>query len=264
MSHDKPLLGAVADLLAESDLEAGRRLALKADLDELDALRADVATLRQAHPAALQGLRDILDERSKGLELRLSEVASRGELAAIAVAARAERAEIRLEVEAWRRELGAELRSLAVPGPAGERGPPGEGRDGADGKAGEPGPPGERGPPGPPGEPAPAPVTRGAFDPGEAYSRGELAMANGATWQAVKDAPGEPGKGDGWRLFTTQGKAGPPGKPGPAGPPGPPGPAGRTAAFDLDALEVILDERGLVFMYGDAFKVFAVGTEAAA
>lgn len=68
-------------------------------------------------------------------------------------------------------------------------------------------------------------VPRGAWDAAEAYRALDVAMLNGNSFVAVRDAPGEC-PGEGWRLLASGGVKGRPGERGPSGPAGERGPAG--------------------------------------
>lgn len=70
------------------------------------------------------------------------------------------------------------------------------------------------------------PTPRGLWTETETYNELDIAMLNGSSFIALKDAPG-PCPGVGWRLLTTPGKIG---KPGPKGDKGDKGPQGPPSA----------------------------------
>lgn len=119
-------------------------------------------------------------------------------------------------------------------GPPGERGPMGDrGHDGAAGPAGEPGeagetgregatgPSGEKGDPGAPGREW---RSAGTYEPGKAYSWGDVVKLDGGAFVATRDDPGRC-PGEGWDLLVMRGAKGPRGERGDRGERGAPGPA---------------------------------------
>jgi len=159
-------------------------------------------------------------------------------------------AEAREEIatlRAWRAEAALQVAGLIGPtgpaGPPGDRGEPGEGIIGPAGEQGIPGPTGERGPDGR------TLAFRGHWKAAEAYEALDVVMLDGSSFVAVSDAPGAC-PGEGWRLLSPRGKAGPPGVAGPIGErgyPGPPGPLPEALAVD--------DEGMLTLRYSDGTRL---------
>lgn len=73
----------------------------------------------------------------------------------------------------------------------------------------------------------PLPQHRGAYRDGGYYLAGDEVEYGGATWRALRDAPGAPDS-DGWTLIAARGRQGIQGSPGPPGPEGVPGQRGET------------------------------------
>lgn len=89
-----------------------------------------------------------------------------------------------------------------------------------------------------PGSDGRTPSFRGAWKAAGAYQALDVAMVDGSSFIALRDAPG-PCPGDGWRLLAGRGKSGPPGPPGAQGErgwPGPPGASVASLAVDADGL----------------------------
>jgi hypothetical protein len=89
-------------------------------------------------------------------------------------------------------------------------------------------------------------MPRGTWSEAETYERLDVAMVNGASFVALRDAPG-PCPGDGWQLWAAQGKRGHPGERGPPGGKGdrgPPGPALRDAATDAEGVVTLTNGDG--------------------
>lgn len=53
---------------------------------------------------------------------------------------------------------------------------------------------------------APVNIWRGVFAPTASYEKDDSVTYGGSTWIALKDAPGIPGSGDGWRLCVKRGR----------------------------------------------------------
>lgn len=52
----------------------------------------------------------------------------------------------------------------------------------------------------------PVPMDRGVYKADGAYEKGDAVTYGGSLWIAQADAPGAPGKGDGWRLAVKRGR----------------------------------------------------------
>jgi len=148
-------------------------------------------------------------------------------------------AEAREEIatlRAWRAEAALQVASLVgPPGPAGPTGAQGEAGEGIVGPAGEqgiPGPTGER------GDDGRTLAFRGHWKAASTYEALDVVMVEGSSFVAVSDAPGAC-PGEGWRLLSPRGKAGPPGPAGAIGErgyPGPPGPLPEALVVDDDGM----------------------------
>lgn len=86
-----------------------------------------------------------------------------------------------------------------------------------------------------------SPAYKGAWKAATAYQAHDVAMVDGSSFVALRDAPG-PCPGDGWRLLAGRGKSGPPGPPGASGERGWPGLPGNSP------VSLSLDDDGLLTM----------------
>ena len=86
-----------------------------------------------------------------------------------------------------------------------------------------------------------SPVIQGTFDPKKSngYRRNSLVVLNGASFIALRDAPG-PCPGPGWQLMAGQGRRGQSGERGPAGP------SVRSMTFDDKGVLTLINSDGSV------------------